>query len=162
MEKDIRLRWKESARGKDWESCGESNVKSKAVDKKNIEESMDIVGLNETLDKLAKANWVRRYGYERVLRTENDDVLREALQYEVAGTMVRNRMSEQNMEKASEEKSWENSLKKEDTYDRARWREAYGWGESGYLRSRESHRMKIRIIIRFLFPTMGLNDGCEG
>ena len=41
------------------------------IDKKN-EELMDMLGLNETLNKLAKANGVRRYGH--VLRREDDDV----------------------------------------------------------------------------------------
>ena len=40
------------------------------MDKKTSEELMDMLGLNETLNKLAKTNGVRWYG-------DDDDVLRE-------------------------------------------------------------------------------------
>ena len=45
------------------------------MDKKTSEELMHMLGLNETLNKLAKTNEVRWYG--DVFRTEDDDVLRE-------------------------------------------------------------------------------------
>ena len=53
----------------------------KLMNRKKPEELINMLGLNETLDKLAKANEVQWYGY--VLRTENDDILRDSLQYQV-------------------------------------------------------------------------------
>ena len=48
-----------------------------------------MIRLNEMLDKLVKANGVQWYGH--VLRRDDDDILREALQYEVAGKRKRGR-----------------------------------------------------------------------
>ena len=62
-----------------------------------------MIRLNEMLDKLVKANGVQ--WYEHVLRRDDDDILREALQYEVAGK--RNRTIEENMEKANGGENWE-------------------------------------------------------
>ena len=45
----------------------------KLVDKRNTWELMDILGLKEAADKLAKINGVRWYGY--VLRRPEEDVL---------------------------------------------------------------------------------------
>jgi len=44
---------------------------------------MEMLGLNETLDKMAIASGVRWFGH--VLRRDENDVLREALQFEVDG-----------------------------------------------------------------------------
>ena len=77
---------------------------------------MDMLGLKETLDKLAKANGVQRYG--NVMRRE-DDVLRKALQYEVAGKRKRGR-SKRTWRRQVEEEIGKIGLKKEDAYDRAR------------------------------------------
>ena len=55
----------------------------KSVDKKNIEELMDILGLKESADKLARTNRVRWYRY--VLRRPKEDVLMKAMVYEVNG-----------------------------------------------------------------------------
>ena len=43
----------------------------KLMDKTTIEELMDLLGLNERLDKMAKANGVQWYGY--VLKRDDDD-----------------------------------------------------------------------------------------
>ena len=45
---------------------------------------MSLLGLKDTLDGLARANGLRLYGH--VLRRDNGDVLRRALDFEVAGT----------------------------------------------------------------------------
>ena len=58
--------------------CGQ-----KAVDRKMAEELMDMLGLKETIDRLAAANGVRWYGH--VLRRDDDSVLRVALDLEVTG-----------------------------------------------------------------------------
>ena len=47
------------------------------VDRKTTEEQMDMLGLKETIDRLATANGVRWYGH--VLRRDDDSVLRVAL-----------------------------------------------------------------------------------
>ena len=55
----------------------------KLMDRRNTDELMDMLGLNETLDKMAIASGVRWFGH--VLRRDESDVLREALQFEVDG-----------------------------------------------------------------------------
>ena len=55
--------------------CGQ-----KVVDRKTTEEQMDMLGLKETIDRLATANGVRWYGH--VLRRDDDNVLRVALNLE--------------------------------------------------------------------------------
>ena len=59
-------------------TCGQ-----KVVDRKTTEEQMGILGLKETIDRLAIANGVRWYGH--VLRRDDDSVLRIALDLEVSG-----------------------------------------------------------------------------
>ena len=49
----------------------------KVVDRKTTEEQMDMLGLRETIDRLATANGVRWYGH--VLRRDDDSVLKVAL-----------------------------------------------------------------------------------
>ena len=44
---------------------------------------MSLLGLKDTLDGLARASGVRWYGH--VLRRDNGNVLRRALEFEVAG-----------------------------------------------------------------------------
>ena len=50
---------------------------------------MSLLRLKDTLDGLARASGVRWYGH--VLRKENGDVLRRALDFEVAGKRERER-----------------------------------------------------------------------
>ena len=57
--------------------CGQ-----KVVDRKTTEEQMDMLGWKETIDRLATANGVRRYGH--VLRRDDDGVLKIALDLEVS------------------------------------------------------------------------------
>ena len=64
--------------------CGQ-----KVVDRKTTEEQMDMLGLKETIDRLATANGVRWYGH--VLRRDNNSVLRVALNLEVSGKRKRGR-----------------------------------------------------------------------
>ena len=64
--------------------CGQ-----KVVDRKTTKEQMDILGLKETIDRLATSNGVRWYGH--VLRRDNDNVLRVALNLEVSGKRKRGR-----------------------------------------------------------------------
>ena len=90
------------------------------MDKKNTNELMDMLGLNETLEKMAIASGVRWFGH--VLRRDEGDVLREALQFEVDGRRGRGRP--RNTWKKQVEKEMKRAgLRREDAYDRGRWRE---------------------------------------
>ena len=64
--------------------CGQ-----KVADRKTTEEQMDMLGLKETIDRLATANGVRWNGH--VLRRDDDSVLRVALNLEVSGKRKRKR-----------------------------------------------------------------------
>ena len=64
--------------------CGQ-----KVVDRKTTKKQMDILGLRETMDRLATANGVKWYGH--VLRRDDDSVLRVALNLEVSGKRKRRR-----------------------------------------------------------------------
>ena len=64
--------------------CGQ-----KVVDRKTTERQMDMLGLKETIDRLATANGVRWYGH--VLRRDCDSVLGVALNLEVSGKKKRGR-----------------------------------------------------------------------
>ena len=55
----------------------------KLVDKGNTEELMNMLGLKEAADKLARANGVRWYGH--VLRQPEEGVLMKAIVHEVNG-----------------------------------------------------------------------------
>ena len=64
--------------------CGQ-----KVVDRRSTKEQMNMLGLKETIDQLATANEVRWYGH--VLRRDDDNVLRVALNLEVSGKRKRGR-----------------------------------------------------------------------
>ena len=61
----------------------------KLVDSKKMEELMEMLGLKETLDRMAKANGVRWYGH--VLRRDDDNILKRAVMLEVNGKRKRER-----------------------------------------------------------------------
>ena len=61
----------------------------KIVNRKTTEEQMDMLGLQETIDRLATANGVRWYGH--VLRRDDDSVLRVALDLEMRRKRKRGR-----------------------------------------------------------------------
>ena len=79
---------------------------------------MHLLGFKDTLDGLARASGVRWYGY--VLRRYNSDVLRRALNFEVA---ERRRRGRPNMTcKIHVEEHYDNiGPKKEDAVDRTNW-----------------------------------------
>ena len=64
--------------------CGQ-----KVVDRKTTEEQMGMLGLKETIDRLATANGVRWCGH--ALRRDDDSVLKVALDLEVTGKRKRGR-----------------------------------------------------------------------
>ena len=53
----------------------------KLVNRKKMEELMEILGLKKTLDRMAKANGVRWQGH--VIRRDGDDILKKAMMMEV-------------------------------------------------------------------------------
>ena len=55
----------------------------KLVEKRNAEELINMLGLKEAVDKLARANGMRWYGH--VLRRPEKDVLMKAMVHEVDG-----------------------------------------------------------------------------
>ena len=61
----------------------------KLVDRKNAEELMEMFGMKQTLDKMAKANGVRWNGH--VIRREDDNILKKAMMVEVNGQRKRGR-----------------------------------------------------------------------
>lgn len=91
----------------------------KATDK-HTSELMDMLGLKETVDGLAKANVVRWYGH--VLRRDSDSVLRVALDLEVSGKRKQGR-PKKTWKKQVEEETAKVGLKIEDALDRELWRD---------------------------------------
>ena len=85
--------------------CGQ-----KVVDRKTTEQ-MDMLGLKETIDRLATANGIG--WYEHVLRRDDDSVLRVALNLEVSGKRKRGR-SKKTWKKQVEEETKKIGLEKED------------------------------------------------
>ena len=86
--------------------CGQ-----KVVDMKTTEEQMDMLGMKETIDWLATANGVRWCG--RVLRRDDDSVLRVALNLEVNGKRKRGQ-PRKTWKKQVEEETKKTGLKKGD------------------------------------------------
>ena len=80
---------------------------------------MSLLGLKDTLDGLARASGVRWYGH--VLRRDNGDVLRRALDFEVAGRRGRGRPN-MTWKRQVEEHTNQVGLKREDAIDRAKRR----------------------------------------
>ena len=64
--------------------CGQ-----KVADRKTTEKQTDMLGLKETVDRLATANGVRWYGH--VPNRNDDSVLRVALDLEMSGKRKRGR-----------------------------------------------------------------------
>jgi len=86
----------------------------KLMDRKSTNELMDMLELNETLDQMAIANGVRWFGH--VLRRNENDVLREVLQFEVDGRRGRGR-PRNTWKKQIEKEMQKAGLKREDAHD---------------------------------------------
>ena len=95
--------------------CGQ-----KVVDRKTTEEQMYILGLKETIDRLATANGIGCYGH--VLRRDDDSVLRVALDLEVSGERKQGR-PKKTRKKQVEEETERIGLKKEDALNPDKWRD---------------------------------------
>ena len=95
--------------------CGQ-----KVVDRETTKKQMDMLGLKETIDRLATANEIRWYGH--VLRRDDDSVLRVALNLEVSGKRKRGR-PKKTWKKQVEEETEKIGLKKKDALRRDKWRD---------------------------------------
>ena len=91
----------------------------KLMDKKRTEDLMELLGLEESVVQMAKANAVRWYGH--VLRSDDGHALRRALEFEVEGRRKRGR-PKRTWRKQVEEESRRVGLKREDAQNRDRWR----------------------------------------
>ena len=60
-----------------------SMCRVKLVDKKNMENLMEMLDKKETLDRMAKANGLRWYGH--VIIRDDDNILKKAMMMEVNG-----------------------------------------------------------------------------
>ena len=92
----------------------------KLVDRKKMEDLMEMLGLKETLDSMAKANGVRWYG--QVMRREDDNILKKAMVMEVNGKRKRGR-PELTWRRQVKESMKKVGLKNEEAGDRTRWME---------------------------------------
>ena len=95
--------------------CGQ-----KVVNRKTNVEQMGMLGLKETIDRLATANGVRWHGH--VLRKDDDSVLRVDLDLEVSGKRKRGRLKK-TWKKQLKEETERIGLKKEDALNRDKGRD---------------------------------------
>ena len=97
------------------EMCG-----VKLAERKNSEKLMEMLGLKKSLEKLAKANGIHWYGH--VLRKEEDNILRRALEFSVSGQRKRGR-PKKTWRRQVEEEARRMGLTNEDAGDSQLWRE---------------------------------------
>ena len=90
------------------------------VDRKIMEELMEMLGLKETLNRMAKANGVRSYGH--VIRRNDDNTLKKGMMLEVNGQQKRGR-PKMTWRRQVEESVNKVGLKIEEAAYRTRWRE---------------------------------------
>ena len=93
---------------------------AKLADRKNKENMMDMLGMNQPIDKMAKASGVRWLGH--VLRKEDGDVVRSALEFNVEGRRKRGR-PKRTWRKQIEEECLKAGLNLKDAHNRSKWRE---------------------------------------
>ena len=89
----------------------------KLLDRRNSEELMDMLGIKEPLDRMAKAKSMR--WFDHVLRKEDENVIVKALKFEVSGSRGR---PKQTWKKQIENDIKKNGLVKENACDRTKWR----------------------------------------
>ena len=75
-----------------------------------------MLGIKESLDRMAKASSMRWYGH--VLRKEDENVVVKALKFEVSGSRGR---PKQMRKKQAENEMKKNGLVKEGACDRTKW-----------------------------------------
>ena len=86
----------------------------KLLDRRNSQELMDILGIKESLDRMAKASSMR--WYSSVLRKEDENVTVKALKFKVSGSIGRGK-PKQMRKKQVENEMKKNGLMKEDACD---------------------------------------------
>ena len=91
----------------------------KLMEKRKTEDLMDLLGLKETIEGLARANGVRWYGH--VLRREEGNALRRALDFNMDGRRKRGRPRKM-WKTQVEEDCRKIGLTKKDALDRGKWR----------------------------------------
>ena len=79
---------------------------------------MEMLGLKETLNRMAKANGMRWYGH--VIRRDDDNILKKTMIMKVNGKRKRPKLTWRRQMEESVKKVW---LKIEEAEDRTRWRE---------------------------------------
>ena len=79
---------------------------------------MNMLGVKESLDRMAKASSMRWFGH--VLRKEDEHVIVKALKFEVSGSRGRGR-PKQTWRKQVENEMKKNVLKKEDACNGTKW-----------------------------------------
>ena len=89
---------------------------AKLMDKRNSEVLMEMLGLKNTLDGMARASGVRWFGH--VLRRDENDILRKALDLKVEGQRKRGRPKVL-WEKQVEKEMRRVGLRREDAVNRA-------------------------------------------
>ena len=92
----------------------------KIIEKRRSQELMSLLGLQDTLNGLARASGVQ--WYRHVMRRNNGDVLSRALDFEVVGKRGGGR-SNMKWKRQVEEHTNQIGLKKEDAINKLRWRE---------------------------------------
>ena len=94
---------------------------AKLAQRKNTGDMMDMLGLNQTIDKMAKASGVRWLG--RVLRKENGDVVKNALEFKVERQRTRGR-PKRTWRKQVEKERLKADLNLRNAHNRTKWRES--------------------------------------
>ena len=92
----------------------------KMIEERRSQKLMNLLGLKDSLDGLARVSGVRWYGH--VLRRDNGDVLRRELDFEVAGRRGRE-LPNMTRKRQVEEHINQTGLKREDANDRVKWRD---------------------------------------
>jgi len=92
----------------------------KLMDRKKTEDLMQMLGLEEAVDQLARVNGVRWYGH--VLRRDEEHVLRRAFEFEVDGSRRRGR-PKKTWKKQVIEESGKVGLGEGDALNRDKWKE---------------------------------------
>ena len=87
------------------------------MNRKNTEDLMKMLGLKETLDKMANANEVRWYGH--AVRRDEESILKKAMMLQVNGQRKRGR-PKQTWKRQVEESLKKIGLRVEEATDRAR------------------------------------------
>ena len=93
----------------------------KLVDRKNMEDLMEMLGLKETLDRMAQVNGVKWYG--QVIRRYDDNILIKAMMLEVNGQRKRRRPKMIWRRQVVGRECEKSGIKIEESVGRTRWRE---------------------------------------